>query len=174
MTNNKHAERWGLIVLVIVLVLFAMSLCGCSTLKRSQKRLFYVERDNPELLAKYCAEEYPVRVDSFVKETFREGATITKVDTFKVECDSANQVIYVPYVKTISKTDTLYRDRTITKENTAARDTMARVLEKEKESRVSAESKAGTWFKISVGLIIGIVILIALIFLLFRNKVSII
>lgn len=112
------------LVLIAVLASIVFLLNSCNTLRQSQTRLFKVDRDHPELLAEYCAEKYPVTEDSTVSIKIIKGDTIKEMDTLYVDCDKVKdsiiKIIKVPYVKTISNTDTVERTVTVTKENTAA------------------------------------------------------
>ena len=128
-------------------VLFIFSLLiffSCNTLHKAQKRLFKVQIKHPELLTKYCADKYPN-----VESTVDSISYVRTVDTFYtdpilVDCDSIvrDTVIKEKKVKILCPLslvyrDTIFKDRVITKWNTALVQVLGDSLSKEKERTVT-------------------------------------
>lgn len=142
-------------LLTILLIIVIIS--GCNTSKRMQKQIGKIHVTHPELLTKYCAEEFPVKETV----TIVKGKDSIVYSTTVVDCDSAFRELQKLYpnepievirekLKTVyvPKIETKYRVDTITKvqENTAKLKTieaensiLKRDLEKAHDNYVKAK-----------------------------------
>ena len=155
------------------LIITLIFLSGCKIFQptewQSQKRINKVEHFHPYLLSKYCAETFPVKSDTVTREYYKKGDTVQKYIT--IDCDTARITNTVTKERLVNvpcdcRVDTIFRDRIVTTENTAA-------LSEEKAKTVTVtddrDKKAGiiktlTWvviieFVLIVLMIIGAVLL---------------
>lgn len=72
-------------------IVICMILTRCSTLKKSQKDLRYIQVQHPELLTDYCAVTFPLRIDSIKTDTHPIYKPATNID-FTSKLDSLNQL----------------------------------------------------------------------------------
>lgn len=71
----------------ISLVLLLVMLVGC---RSTSYKLWKLEQEDPEILAEYCAETYPIYLPEPI---FREGEPVILIDTFWADCDSVAKSI---------------------------------------------------------------------------------
>lgn len=158
----------NLIILALIL------LCSCNTLKRSQTRLFKVERDHPELLMEYCAEEFPIKTDTFTSVRVIKGDSLIINDTLYVDCDTVirveDRIVRIPVTKIIYKPDTVIQEKLVVQENTAALQLEKSKHEKTKQDK---DKSISTW-RIAFGIACGLILLLAILLYLMKPKRSII
>jgi hypothetical protein len=103
-------------------------LSGCYTLNKAQKQVIKAHVEYPQVTAKYCSEFYPTKDSVIIKKELAKGKTITKIDSFWVNCDSIvknnpgailNVKVPCPPSKNSFRVDTIYDSKEIVRENTA-------------------------------------------------------
>lgn len=107
-----------LIFLAVVLV----SLTACNTEKRGANRLARLKMSQPTLVASFCGEMYPVKVETKHTIEFKEGKTDTIWQAEYIDCDTVigeTRIVKVPYPVQIRSKDTIIERTIEVKENTA-------------------------------------------------------
>lgn len=162
---------------VQALALILLLLCSCNTLKRSQTRLFKIERDHPELLMEYCAEEFPIKTDTFTSIRLIKGDSLIINDTLYVDCDTVirveDRIVRIPVTKIIYKPDTVIQEKLVVQENTAAVQ-LERKAHEVTKSELTAQTKSTKNWRIAFMIACGVVVVMAVVMYLTRPKRSIV
>lgn len=148
--------------------IFLLLIClSCNSLKKAQKDVAKISVTHPEVLAKYCADKFPV------VETFLPGDTIIVTDTvfnsINIISDTVTTLDTVRITKTVTLpgktiTKTVTVTDTIVKENTA----QLKVCELERGKMVdllaSSNAESDKWqgkAKKRFWILIGLIVLLA-------------
>lgn len=139
------------IILMAVLFLF-----GCKTTEQGAiRKVAKVSYHQPQVLAKYCADKYPILVYDSTRIEYRKGETITKRDTVTVRDTVTNTLTKYIYNTVV---DTFYRDVNKQSESTAKTDVYKMendALKKENailSNTVKSKDKLLWWFGIIGGI----------------------
>ena len=168
-----------------MIVLAMMLLSSCYTQKKAKRDINKVRVNYPELLDRFCADEFKSdRKDSIIKgDTVKITDTFFNLDTFFVDCPpNAGKAVKMPCPpnKTIKeyslRVDTLYREfpeslakiKHLTNENVKFRDGNAKL----QEDKIVLKNKVADLRKklIKSGAAIGGLILLILFGLYFKFK----
>lgn len=160
-----------------ILILIAVILVGCSGLKETKSRNYYLS--HKDKLSELCASEYPsetkyIKGDTIVKVKEVKGETVFVdcPDGTKKECPE-NKTIY----KTIHQTDTIVKSNTALERklqyrinNLEADNTL---LEKEKTKLEKEVKELKDKYRRSTGSVIGLgLMLTVVVFLIIRKQWS--
>lgn len=122
----------------------------------AKRQLIKAQANYSAIVAQYCGEWYPPKDSFSIRENYIKGKDSIITDTFKVDCSdpvNENQVVSVPFEKGRLRVDTVEKIVTKTQENTAK----VKGLESELEKYKSAAF-------VGLGLLVGIIILVIILF----------
>jgi hypothetical protein len=99
-------------------------LSSCLTERRATTQVSKIQVQQPQVLSRFCAIEYPVRVNTKTDTSTLYDTTYIPGEIVMIDCDSLDGKQPCPPPKVVTKTNTI--TVTKTEENTAAIDSMAR------------------------------------------------
>ncbi len=110
-------------LLLFVIILFT----ACNTQKQAARMIGKHGAVHPEILAKVCANNYPVKESTRVETRYIKGETITTPgEIIEVDCDTVINVkkyignkVTIPCPEIKKQVDTIYKDSIVIVENTA-------------------------------------------------------
>ncbi len=101
-----------------LLLLTTILLASCMTEKQSVKKLAIIQSKYPELIAKNCADKFPIKETIEVRETITHD-TLKSTDTLIKDTVINNEIIRYVYLPGQTITKTIKKDSVIRLENTA-------------------------------------------------------
>jgi len=107
----------------------AISLTACNTEKRGATRLARLKMSHPTLVASFCGEMFPVKVETTHTIEYKEGKTDTLWRNEYVDCDTVigeTRIVKIPYPVQIRSKDTIIERTLEIQENTAKIDKLER------------------------------------------------
>jgi hypothetical protein len=98
-------------------VIFLLLLCGCMTSKKAKKSIEKINKDYPELLAKYCRDSLPcvtLKIDTLIKYDTTYTAIQFNYDSIPTDTiwltNSRTQLIDKPvYIASVGKINTIIK-----------------------------------------------------------------
>jgi hypothetical protein len=136
-------QKLILFAFALMAVMSWLFLCSCYTQHRATRQITHAQATYPTMVAELAALWYPVRRDTFERKMYLPGKEIqTPGPVQYVNCDSLTRAnngkapvkVAVPCPPSSRRVDTVYRDRIVYQENTAA-------LEAEKGKRKQADDQ---------------------------------
>lgn len=148
-------------------------LVGCYGPKKARQQVVKAQANYPAVLAKICADAYPVRVIDSTRTEYLPGQVITKTDTVEADCppNASGEVIRVkvPCPPSTNRVDTFMSVQFRQVENTAKivaleaeRDAAVADVASEKSRGDRLEKGRNTWRFIGLGSLALIAVAIVL------------
>lgn len=106
----------------ILLFLTCLFLTSCYTQKKAIKEIIKADITFPNTTASFCAGRFPLQEKITEKITYKKGKDSIVYDTISVDCKKAisnGNATQKVAIKTIYKTDTIYKYKETKVENTA-------------------------------------------------------
>jgi hypothetical protein len=150
---------WFLVGLILFTAIVG-AFTACNGVKRTQRHLVRAHVLHPDLTAGACADWYPIQTHDSVRVEYKQGETVMRYDTVRVDCDevtpdsTGRRIVYTPCPPCPTRTDTLLRTWTQVRENTAR----VRELEGQRDKAKSAyiEMRGNrNWWRIIALILIG-------------------
>lgn len=107
---------------ILIIWVLVLSISSCNTEKRGANRLARLKMSQPTLVASFCGDMFPVKVETKHTIEFREGKTDTLWQAEYIDCDTVigeTRIVKVPYPVQILSKDTIIKRTIEVQENTA-------------------------------------------------------
>lgn len=151
-TSTRTARLLWIIGALIVLFM-ALSVSSCYSPKKATRQVLKAQTYHPEVVAKACADLFPIKETTVTKIVTKEGKTDTVANYVLVDCDSVvksdggklRHQIRIPCPPSLTRVDTVEKDRLVIQENTARVSQLTTEKQNERDARIKAESGRGMW-----------------------------